>query len=73
LSGEVTATGQTVTRTVRIGADGTFSLTLAPGTYTLTGHSPDYGNGKAVCRTTDGTVRVRTGKAVTADVLCEER
>jgi hypothetical protein len=72
LSGEVTATGRNVTRTVQIGTDGSFSLTLPPGSYTLTGHSPDYGSGTAVCRTAHGTVRVRSTKAVTADVLCQE-
>jgi hypothetical protein len=72
LSGEVTATGPQVTRTVQVGPDGNFSLTLPPGNYTLTGHGPDYGGGRAVCRTADSTVHVRTSRAVTADVVCQE-
>jgi hypothetical protein len=72
LSGEVTATGQNLTRTVQIGPDGTYTLTLPPGSYTLTGHSPEYGSNAAVCRTADSTVSVRSGKGGTADVLCQE-
>ena len=39
--------GQITTATT--GSDGTFTASVQPGTYTVTGTSPQYGDGKATC------------------------
>lgn len=50
--------------------DGSFTLTLPVGTYTLTGTSPQDNDGRATC-IADGLVTVRTGQVTHADVACQ--
>jgi hypothetical protein len=57
---------------VDVASDGTFSVILPQGTYTLAGRSPLYGDGKYVCQAT-AEVTVRSGGVTSADVLCQEK
>lgn len=41
-------------------ADGTFTARLSPGTYTVTGRAPTFGDSQGICRT-DGKVVVHNG------------
>jgi hypothetical protein len=65
------ASGGRVTK-APAGADGAFTLSLHPGTYDVTGTSPSYDDGKALCRP-DGPVRVITTGTATVLVLCQRR
>ena len=53
-----TAGGQTTEVPTR--NDGTFTATLTPGTYTVTGRAPAFGDSQGLCRT-DGKVVVQDG------------
>jgi hypothetical protein len=68
--GTVTLVGPGVHRDVTVGADGTFSMVVPAGTYTVTGHSPNYGSGAYLCQTV-GEVTVTSGHTTKADVLCQ--
>lgn len=51
LAGIVTFTAADGSRsTVPVEADGAFTVVISPGTYTVTGTSPSYGNGTGICR-----------------------
>ena len=56
--------------TVPVGSDGRFVLSLPPGRYRLTGHSPMYGDGAYLCQAPRPLV-VRAGAPVHLDVLCQ--
>jgi hypothetical protein len=56
--------------TVRVDTDGLFTLSLPPGRYRLTGHSPRYGDGDYLCRAAHPLV-VRAGRPLHLDVLCQ--
>jgi len=71
LPGTVVVTGPSPTR-ITVGSAGTFSVALAPGTYTLTGTNPQFNAGAATCRATDAVVVV-TGATTSADVVCSEK
>lgn len=50
VAGDVSATTRShLSCTVSVGNDGKFSLSLPPGMYDITGHSPSYEDGKYVC------------------------
>jgi len=68
--GIVTLSGPGVHRDVPVGASGTFSVTVPPGRYTVTGHSPQYGSGTYLCQAA-GVVTVTIGHTTKADVLCQ--
>jgi hypothetical protein len=68
--GTVTLSGPGVHRDVPVGASGTFSVTVPPGRYTVTGHSPLYGSGTYLCQAA-GAVTVTSGHTTKADVLCQ--
>jgi hypothetical protein len=68
--GTVTVTGSGVHRDIRVGADGAYSVRVPPGRYTVTGHSPLYGNGTYLCQAA-GMATVTSGYATKADVLCQ--
>ena len=53
-------------------ADGTFTLELNPGTYTVTGHSPLYGGNTGVCRT-QGELVVKAGSDPLVTVACDRK
>jgi hypothetical protein len=66
--GTVVLVGPGVHRDVSVAAGGSYSVTVPPGRYTVTGFSPRYGGG--ICRAA-GTVRVIGGQSARADVLCQ--
>ena len=68
--GTVTLSGPGVHRDVPVDASGTFSVTVPPGRYTVTGHSPLYGSGTYLCQAA-GVVTVTSGHTTKADVLCQ--
>jgi hypothetical protein len=72
LPGSVTIAGP-VTQHVTVGPDGKYAATLPPGTYTVTGTSPQYNDGAATCRTDSDTVTLTAGQSAAADVLCQEK
>lgn len=72
VDGTVVATGPGGAHTATAGADGRYTLQLAPGTYTVTGTSPQYDAGKRAC-TADGAVSVVAGEQRTVDVYCQMR
>jgi len=70
VEGTVVATGPGGRHTATVGADGSFTMQLAPGTYTVTGTSPQYGEGKSPCPA-NGTVAVVQSEVRTADAYCQ--
>jgi hypothetical protein len=68
--GTVTLVGPAVHRDVTVGADGTFSVVVPAGRYTVTGHSPNYGSGTYLCQAA-GEATVTSGHTTKADVLCQ--
>ena len=73
LSGTITIAGP-VTQHLTVGPDGKYTATLPPGTYTVTGTSPQYNDGAATCDTESGAPMTLTaGQSATADVLCQEK
>jgi hypothetical protein len=68
--GTVTVTGSGLQIGISVGADGAYSVRVPPGKYTVTGHSPRYGNGTYLCQAT-GMATVTSGHTTNADVLCQ--
>jgi len=66
----VTLAGPGVHRDVPVGADGTFSVVVPAGRYTVTGHSPNYGSGTYLCQA-EGVATVTSGHTTKADVPCQ--
>jgi hypothetical protein len=58
--------------TVDAGPDGSFSVTVPAGTYTLSGRTPDMNGGKFPCHASH-SVTVHTGTLVKIDVICNIR
>lgn len=58
--------------TVQVRSDGTYSVAVPPGTYTLIGASPSYLGGRRACYA-EGRVTVTSGGHVAADTFCHER
>lgn len=72
LDGLITATGphgryQAVVR------HGRFRIALPPGTYTVTGTSPNVNHGNGTCDTVGGTVNIHPGHTTSAHVECPEK
>ncbi len=65
--------GVNLTQHVTVGPDGKYTATLPPGTYTVTGTSPQYNDGAAACTTESDTVTITASQSMTADVLCQEK
>jgi hypothetical protein len=60
-------------RVVSVGADGRYSVAVAPGTYLLVGRSPLYNGGTAYnCRASSSTV-VIADRTSSLDVFCQEK
>jgi hypothetical protein len=57
---------------VTVGSDGTYSLVVPEGTYTVSGRSPLYQGGQLLCRA-PSQVTVRDGASIKADTFCDER
>jgi hypothetical protein len=70
--GIVTLTSSGFRRDIPVGADGSYSVTLAPGLYTVVGHSPRLDNGNGSCVAANAA-HVVAGATVTDDVLCHIR
>jgi len=68
--GTVTLTGPGVHQDVSVGADGSYSVAVPAGRYTVVGRSPLYESDAALCRATEA-VTVTSGHTTTADVLCQ--
>jgi len=68
--GTVTLTGPGVYQDVSVGADGSYSVTVPAGRYTVVGRSPLYESDAALCRATE-VATVTSGRTTTADVLCQ--
>jgi hypothetical protein len=71
LSGTVSWSGRS-NGTVDVAADGGFALSLAPGHYELTGHSPQYGDGTYLCQSSKPLV-VQRAEPAHLDVYCQMR
>ncbi|MCW2752593.1 MAG: hypothetical protein JWQ32_4 [Marmoricola sp.] len=56
-----------------VGRTGAFQIQLSPGTYRLSGRSPQFGGGTTDCRTATPTTTLVAGRTVTADILCQRR
>jgi hypothetical protein len=71
LAGAVTISGPTASRDVTVGTDGTFSIDLPPGKYTILGHSPLVlvDNVPMSCPGTKVAV-VRGGSPTEVDAVC---
>jgi len=68
--GTVTLTGPGIDRSASVGADGSYSVTVPAGRYTVVGRSPLYESDAALCRATE-LATVTSGHTTTADVLCQ--
>jgi hypothetical protein len=68
--GTVTVTGSGVQINVSVGADGAYSVRVPPGRYTVTGRSPQFNSGAALCQAV-GIATVIKGHTTKADVLCQ--
>jgi hypothetical protein len=71
LPGQVTVTGAGHTYAVVVGQTGQYSLSVPPGTYTITARSPLYQSGAADCRA-QNPATVAADRNVQADVACQE-
>ena len=67
--GTITASSTSRTHQASAGEDGSFTLVLPVGSYTLTGTSPQYNDGRAEC-VAAAPVVVREGTVTRADVTC---
>ncbi len=72
LHGSVVAAGSGSRYVVAVGSDGRYRLTLPPGGYTVTGHSPLYFGGNRPCAA-EGTITIASGQTSRANVFCQER
>jgi hypothetical protein len=68
--GTVTLTGPGVEQDVSVGADGSYSVTVPVGRYTVVGRSPLYESDAALCRAT-GVATVTSRHTTRADVWCQ--
>jgi hypothetical protein len=55
---------------VPVGPDSGYSVSVLPGTYTLTGRSPQFNDGRVPCSPAS-SVTVTDGRVVTVDVVCQ--
>lgn len=72
LAGKVTAEGHHVSYSATVGPSGRFSLQVAGGVYTLKGSSAQFNDGTTACLA-ENPVTVAQGRAVNADVYCQEK
>jgi hypothetical protein len=74
LTGQITLNGRNGTSKtlITVGADGRFSVPVTTGTYIVTGQSPQYDGGAAVCRAS-GPVTVTKDVTSTVEVDCQEK
>jgi hypothetical protein len=70
ISGTVTARGNHGSSTVETSPDGSFSVQLPAGTYTVNGHSRQYNHGATTC-TAPRNVTIQSDQTVSIRVLCQ--
>lgn len=70
--GEITFVRNGSRRVTAAHADGTFAMSLAPGSYQVTGTSPQFGSGQNTCMT-EGPVIVGTSGAANVVVTCSRK
>lgn len=70
VTGQVVARGPAGTHTATVGADGRYAMQLSPGTYVVTGTSPNFNSGNSPCPS-DGKVTVVRNQTRTVDVYCQ--
>jgi hypothetical protein len=70
--GTITASSASRTHQASAAQDGSFTLVLPAGSYTLTGTSPQYNDGHGRCVAT-APVDVREGAVTRADITCVMR
>jgi hypothetical protein len=70
-AGTVTISGPGLHRDIAVAADGSYSVTLVPGRYTVVGRSPHFGEGRQLCRPVSDDAEVTAGATSTVDVLCQ--
>lgn len=58
---------------VAVKDDGSYSIALGPGRYSVVGTSPNYEDGRSACRPASDGVEVTAGSTATVDVLCQLR
>jgi hypothetical protein len=60
---------------VSVGSDGSYSISVPPGSYTVVGTSPLYEAGRVACRPAPQppVITVKQGDVVVVDVLCQMR
>jgi hypothetical protein len=58
--------------TVNVGDSGRFAARVAPGSWTVTGRSPTFGDGQYVCLS-GGPIVVTSNHRVSVSVTCEEK
>jgi len=58
--------------TVNVGDSGRFAVRVAPGSWTVTGRSPTFGDGQYVC-VSGGPIAVTSKDRVSVTVTCEEK
>jgi hypothetical protein len=75
LPGTITISGGPGNRSATAGADGAFSVTLPPGSYTVVAHSPQFvinGADGWCLPGNPGAVTVRSGATATVLIVCSE-
>ena len=70
-AGTVTISGPGLHRDIAVAADGSYSVTLVAGRYTLVGRSPRFGDGRQWCRPVSDDAEVTAGATSTLDVFCQ--
>lgn len=68
--GTLTITAGGVEHVVSVGDDGSYSVTLAPGSYTVVGRSPMFQDGTSDCRPS-GDAHITAGATTSLDVACQ--
>jgi len=58
---------------VAVKDDGSYSIALDPGRYTVAGSSPRYEDGRQACRPAPSAIEVTAGSTTTLDVICQMR
>ncbi len=54
-----------------VGKNGVFQIQLSPGTYRLSGRSPQYNGGTTDCTTATPTTTLVANRTTTADIICQ--
>ncbi|WP_329240059.1 hypothetical protein OG417_39215 [Actinoallomurus sp. NBC_01490] len=72
LPGSITVSGNGTEWEVKVDSDGGYSMTMSPGRYVVTGHSPDFNDGAVPC-SAPNPAQVGNGRTTTLNVYCQMR